>query len=308
MAYTSGLNPNVVRTALDAVFSQSFSGDRLPQMATAEDSAVFNQLTSDSNAEIVEIFKGVGRWDSRQEEQDVQGKTPRIGNQKTFSVVNFAASVDIPKIFFDDQKHGSYEKMVQSMARRARTTRDRNAMAVFRNAFGSETTADAVSLINNSHTNLNGDTVDNRVTGAISESTLNDGLILLGEMRAQDGEVDGSMGRTLLVPLNRYKLACEITGSELRSGTGNNDLNVYSDKYGLQIRTSPFLGAASGGSDISWFLLSDDHSVNRYVRQGVQTDLVDYKYQRNNSYVFKGEFREVVGALSHEGIVGSNGS
>ena len=194
------------------------------------------------------------------------------------------------------------------MALRARTTRDSNAFAVFRNAFGTATTADAVALISNSHTDLSNRTVDNLLTGDLSETTLNTAIIQLVELAAQDGVIGGSMPDTLVVSISDYKLACEITQSELRSGTPDNDLNVYSTKYGIKIATSQWLGAAAGGDNDAWFLLGTTHSIYRFVRQGIVTDLVDYKFTENNSYVYKGEFREVVGAMNHEGIVGSAGA
>lgn len=308
MKFNSALNPNVVKTALDGVFNQAFSGINHPGHSTAETAEIFKQDSADSSAVILELFAGSGAWEQRSEEEDVKGGAPKIGNQKIFTIAEWAKSIDIPKIFFDDQKHGSYEKMVENFARRARTTRDRAAFAVFRNAFTTALTADAVALISDSHISMSGDTIDNKISGALSESALNDGIVMLYEMKSQDGEVDGYVPQTLLVPPKLFKLACEITGSERRSGTANNDMNVYSDKYGINVRTSPFLGAAAGGSDAAWFLLGDGHSVTRYVRQVVQTDLVDYKFQRNNAYIYKGGFREVVGAMSYEGIVGSNGS
>lgn len=308
MSFSSTLSPNVVKTALDDVFFQTFSGEKYPGVVDATSSMVFKQDTTDSSAVIEEVFKGVGAWEQRSEEQDLSQGNPRIGNQKTFSVANFARSIDIPKIFFDDNKHSSYEKMVSNFARRARTTRSKNAFAVFRNAFTTATTSDGVALISDSHINLNGDTIDNKVTGALSETTLNTAIVQLMEMKSQDGEIDGFLPNVLLVPPALYKTACEIVDSEQRSGTADNDINIYSSKYGIYVAQSPYLGAASGGSDAAWFLLSEDHSIMRYVRQDIITDIVDYKFQRNNNYIYKGEFREVVGAMSFEGIVGSTGA
>jgi len=198
--------------------------------------------------------------------------------------------------------------MVRDFALKARLTRDNNAFAVFRNALTTATTADAVALISDSHTSLSGTTVDNKVTGALSETTLNTAIVQLLELKTQDDVVAGNLPSCLVVPPALYKLAVEITESELRSGIADNDMNVYSDKYGVRVYTNQFLGAAAGGSDAAWFLLSDNHSVYRFVRQGMSTDLVDYKYQRNNNYIYKGEFREVVGAMNYEGIVGSSGA
>ena len=46
----------------------------------------------------------------------------------------------------------------------------------------------------------------------------------------------------------------------------------------------------------------------RWVRQDVEKVLVPYQYQRNNAYIYKAEYREVVGPISFEGMVGSNGT
>lgn len=308
MSFSSALNPNVVKTALDDVFDPEFNGDKAPNIATAETAAVFKQDTASSSAVIMELFGGSGAWEQTAEEQDLPLGTPRITNTKTFSVVKFAKAIDIPKEFFDDNKHGSYEMMVRNFARRARTTRDKNAFAIFRGAFATATTSDAAYLCSDSHTNINGDTVDNLLTATLSESSLNDAIVMLAEQKSQDGEIDGQVPSTLVVPAKLYKTACEICESELRSGTGDNDMNVYSDKYGIKIFTSPYLGAAAGGSDTAWFLLSDNHSITRWVRESVNTNLVPYENSRNDVYTYKGRFREVVGAMSYEGIVGSSGT
>lgn len=303
MSFNSSLNPNVVKTALDGVFNQTFSGEQQPGYVNAESGVVFKQDTADSSAVIMEIFKGSGAWENTAEEENLPEGAPRIGNTKTFSVAKFAKSIRIPYEFFKDNKHGSYEKMVANFARRARTTRDKNAFSVFRN-HATVLTADGVALGSDSHVNLNGDTVDNLLaSSALSETTLNDAIVKLLEMKSQDGEIDGFMPKTLLVPPALFKTACELTKSELRPGTANNDVNVFSSQYGIYIATSPFLGAAAGGSNTTWFLLSDDHSIMRYVREGVSTDLIDYTFSNNDTYVYKGRFREVVGPLSYEGII-----
>src|SRR3990167_3654388 len=186
-SYSSGLSPNVVKTALDDVFYQEHDAESHPYYATAQTPSIFHQETADSGAVIWEAFKGVGLWSTRSEEQDVQQDTPLIGNQKTFTVTNFAKSVDIPKNFFDDNKHMAYEKMVKDMARKARITRDQNAFAVFRNAFSTATTHDGVALISDSHTALGGGTVDNLLTGDLSETTLNTAIVQLFELKDQAG-------------------------------------------------------------------------------------------------------------------------
>lgn len=307
---SSGLNANVVRTALDKVFMQEFNlKNEHPQLADVSTQWIFKQDSIDRAAVITEIFKGSGLWGLKAEEADVPQATPRVGNQQTFTVSEYGQSIDITKNFFDDEQHNVYEKMVKDMAEVGRITQNQNAFAIYRNAFGSTLTNEGVALCSDTHTTLAGTTVDNNLTAALTEVSLNTAVVALMEQKAQDGTVRGQMPAVLLVPPSLYKKAVEITESELKSNTANNDMNVYSAKYGLMVYTSPYLGSAVvGGSDTAWFLLGKNHSITRWVRQGINTDLVDYKYQRNNNYVYKASFREVLGVMDYTGIVGSSGT
>ncbi len=309
MPYSSGVAANVVQTALDAVFSTSFHYLEQPGVATAETPAVFKQDATDRAAVIVEQLQGIGYWDERAELGTLGQASPQVDNQITFSVVNFAKELQISKNMFDDDQHSTVSRLVADFARTGRLTRDRNAFEVFRNGFTTALTNDGLSLFNDAHVTLSGDTVDNNVTTALSETALNAGITALRQQLTQDGTLGGHMPACLLVPSVLFKTAQEITKSELRAGTADNDLNYFSQIYpGLMVYTSPFLDAAQGGSDTAWFLLSDNHSIIRWVRQGIVTDMVDYKYSSNNSYVYKAEFREVIGAISWEGSYGSDGT
>ena len=86
---------------MDDIFNQEFDGQLHPNHVTAENPMVFQQLTASNAAVIWEMFKGPGSWEIRKEEQDVPGADSRIGNQKTFNVVNYAKSQDISKNLFD---------------------------------------------------------------------------------------------------------------------------------------------------------------------------------------------------------------
>ena len=102
MSFNASLSPNTVKTALDDVYFQEYNQEQHPQYATAETAGIFQQEDTDNAAYITEVFKGVGRWNTRDEEQEVPQGNPRIANTKTFSVLNYSRAVDIPKTFFDD--------------------------------------------------------------------------------------------------------------------------------------------------------------------------------------------------------------
>ena len=307
-ALSAGLNPNVVKTALDDVFYQEFELAPGPQVANAKDSLAFKQSSASNAAKVMEVFKGSGLWEQRAEEADVPSDTPRVGDQATYSVVNFAKSVDITKNLFDDEMHDVVGNMIRDMGDTARITQDNEAMGSYRDSFTTFTTAAGTAWFSNSHTNLNGDTVDNLETAALTEASLETMIVSLGEQLNQAGVVRGHQAACLLVPMALYKDASEILDSELRSGTADNEINVYSDKYGIMLKQSPYLGAVAGGSETAHFLLGRNHSLHRWVRQGIGTDLVDWRLQRNNNYIYKGEYREMYGVVSYEGAVGSNGT
>jgi len=198
---------------------------------------------------------------------------------------------------------------MRKFARNARISRDRNAFSAYNLGFTTVTTNDGVALFSNSHVTLSGDTVDNLLTDALSDNSLEDAIVMLIEQKTQDGTLGSYEPCCLMVPPALFKEAQIITKSELRSGTANNDLNYYSQVYpGLMVYQNPFLGAAYGGSNTAWYVLSRNHSMYRWVRKGIEKELIDWKFQRNNNYIYKGEFRETVGPISFEGLVASNGT
>lgn len=308
MSFSSGLNPNIVKTALDDVFFPEFDGPQSPNDAPATDNTVFQQQTVDRQAVIQEVFKGSGLWEVRAEEQDVPSGNARVNDQITFTVINYSKSEDIPKNMFDDNLHNTVNRMIADFAQTGRVTRDTKAYELYVNAFTTTLTADGSALISDTHTNLNGDTIDNKLTAALSTTALEDAIVSIREQKAQDGTIRGHIPSVLLVPTKLFKTAVEITDSELISDSANNAINWVSAKYGIQVKTSPYLGATAGGSDTAWFLLARNHSVMRWVRQAVETVLVNWTFQRNNNYIYKAEFREVVGAITYDGIVGSTGA
>lgn len=304
-----GSSASVIKSGLDEVVMAAYTRTPNPETGTAESPELFRQVVVDRGAEVTEQYSGVPKFEERAEQAVITAQSPRVGNSKTFTVKNLSSQVNISKNLFDDEKYGVVQMMMEDFGNKARTSMDNEAMGIYRGAFTTTLTNDGSALCADAHTTLNGDTVDNLLAAsALSESTLNTGFTALTEQLDQSGTIVGHMPYCLLVPQALYKTAVEITDSELRSGTGNNDINMYSSKYGIIVKTSPHLGAAAGGSDTAYFILSQNHLVTRYKRNELETALVDWVYQANNDYIYKGEFREVYGAISYEGVVGSAGA
>lgn len=303
-------NLAITRTELDEVFFQNLSlGSSFPGVATAENGKLFKVTNTTHSAYIGQVNKGTGFWPAIGEVQTVPEQTPSVANKYTISVRDFADGITISKNLFDDNMHDVWATDVATFALMARRTQDNNAFGLFRGAFTTTLTADGVAFISASHVTLSGATVSNLITGALSPTTLKTGVKTLGEMKSQEGVIMGAVGgdMILLVPMELQKLAIEITDSVLISDTANNAVNFFRSMLGIEVMTSPYLGAAAGGSDSAWFLLSPLHSVRRLIRQGVQTALRDWQYSNDRTYFYQGNFREEYFVTDYFGAVGSTG-
>lgn len=303
----SGLNPNVVKTALDKEFYQKYAATPGPQFTYAADGAVFQQDTTGRAAVIIENFKGVGLWQDTPEQAEYKGDTPRSDDQITYTIAKFTKKFNISEEMVEDDQVSIVRNAITQMGVKARVTQNRKAMEIFRNAKTTTLTADGAALLSASHSNANGDTIDNTISGVFSTDTLEEGINLLVEQKDQAGDIIGHEAKTLLVPPALYKEAVQETNSELEAQTTDNQVNVFSMKYGIAIRQSQYLGTAAGGSDTRFFLMGEFHSVMRWVRVPVQTRLLSGDYEQNGDSVYRGRYREVYGAISYEALVGYDG-
>ena len=307
--FTEAQNFAIVQTELDTVFFQEFDYDATtPGIATSRTEAIFKPLETTHAAYIGEVNMATGLWSSIGETQTVPTSTPAVRNKYTEYIKDYADSIELSKDLFDDNMHGVWSEDVKQFARMARITQDDNAFALFRNAFSTTLTADGVSFINAAHPLIGGGTVSNIISGALADGTLNNAIIALREQKNQRGVILGGVPSVLLVPSALFKTAMVLTESALVSGSANNDINVYRSAYGFEVYSSPYLGASAGGSNTAWFLLSRNHYVTSLVRQGVQTALRDWKFSNNRTYLYQGNFREVVFVPDYAGAVGSTGA
>ncbi len=306
--FTEAQNFAIVQTELDTVFFQQFEYDSsTPGIATANTGVIFKPVTTEHAAYIGEINKPTGLWNKVSEVQTVPTSNPAVRNKYTIYVQDFADSIEISKDLFDDNMHGVWAEDVKQFALAARITQDQNAFTLFNNAFTTTLTADGVSFINSAHPLIGGGTVDNTVSGALSDTNLYTAIVKLREQKNQAGVIMGGVPSILLVPSKLWKSAIQITESALVSDSAGNALNVYRSAYGMTVYSSPYMGAAAGGSDTAWFLMTPQHSVSRLIRQGIETALRPWQYSNNRTYLYQGNFREQVFVPDYAGAVGSTG-
>lgn len=302
-------SPNVAHTALDFVFFQKYQDEA--QMARgrarATDPLVFKQDTASSDKVIYDQFGGGGLFPQRtNEEAEIQQSSPRVTNNVSLNVLEFADAVDVPKNFMDDEKHGVVKGNVVDMARRARLSQDDYAIDRWALGFTSVYTNDSVLWFSASHLTIDSTTVDNLDTGVLTAANLETQIVSLGRQKNQGGILGHFDSNLLLVPLNLLKEGSEIIDSELLAGTGNNNINYLSRKYpGLELKFSPELDDTS---TTAYFLASSEHSCKRWVRETVATNYISWDISKNKVGTYQSWFREVVAPVSYEGTVASDGT
>lgn len=298
-----GNNKGVVnKQLLDEVFYieyDSFADH--PYFGSVKDEAIFRQKSTDRGAHTTSNFKGPGLFKEKNEAEGVEEQDISVDNYRTTNMLTFAEDVPLSQEYIEDEEFDTIAEMVRQLAQMARVTQEIRGMAQYRD---NATVNSGTSLVSNTHTTISGDTVDNRVGGVLTPTTLNDAITLLGNQANEAGVQIPRMAKTLLVPLDLFKRAVENVDSELLADSANNNLNVLASRYGINILQSPFLGAQQGGNDTYWWLLAKMHGVCRIERRGLNTDYVDAKFQKNKTAVYRADYRENYNNTTYEGVVG----
>src|SRR3990167_2059037 len=143
MALTSGLNPNVVQTRLDALVKEEFDYQRGPDDIGADNSTFFKQESIDRQAVVYEEHMGPGAFTDHEEDVSVEEAVIRSGNLRTTSINNYKRDIPIPDEFFQDEKHDVVNFQARMLGQNAVKSRDRFALEQsYGDAFGGATSPD----------------------------------------------------------------------------------------------------------------------------------------------------------------------
>ena len=297
----------LVKTALDKLLDEATIEMAVVGKATAKDEMVFTQDTATNAAVVSSVIGGGGYFQSTTDDVALTNEANvAAAAAKTSLVVQFKKNLPISRTFMADQQLSAVSKAVRQQALTWGASQDRNAFSVYALGFTTQQTIDNVALFSNTHTNENGDTVDNLETGALTDPNLNIVVNSLRTQLSQTGVILGYEPKWLLTPSILHQTGMTVAKSVLRATTGNNDLNYFSEMYpGMKVVYSPFLDATS---TTAYFLGSQTHGVSRFEREAFFTDLVDWKFSANDQYMYKMRAREVVDSIEYSGLVGSTGT
>lgn len=296
----------LVKTALDKLFDEATIEMAVTGKATALDAVVFTQDTANNAAVVSSVIGGGGYFQDTIDDVALDNEANVFAAApKTSIVYQFKKDLPISRTFMADQQQSAVSKAVKQQALTYGASRDRKAFAVYALGFTTQLTIDGATVFSNTHTNENGDTVDNLETGALTDPNLNIVINSLRTQISQTGVILGYEPKFLLAPSILHQAGMSVAKSVLRAGTGNNDLNYFSEMYpGMKVVYSPFLDPTS---TTAYFVGSSTHGISRFDREAFFTKLTDWSTNDNDQYRYKMRAREVVDSIEYSGLVGSTG-
>lgn len=273
---------------------------------------VFNVMTSDRAYEEDVTSTGLSKLAETQEGGPTQYEDPLFGFKTRYTHAGFKKGVKITKELFDDDQYRLFNDLATKLGRAAARTLDFEAFSVFRNGFTAANISygDNKPLFSVTHTRADGGTAFSNASATsipLNELNLNTGILDLRNQRDDRGELtaqaDGKL--LLLVPLALEKLAVEITQSQLKQDTANNDLNYYQGR--IDVLATRWIGATvASGSDKAWYLLVPEmHRLNIFMREPFATS-DDYEFDADILKV-KGRMRFSFGWSDYRSTWGSQG-
>ena len=317
LSITTSPNLELVKTALDKLRDGALTQQAVTGKAEATDAVIFTQDTATNAAAITTVIGGGGYFGKTitGTAQDYNTKKVAAKNSpapKTTIIAEFNKDLPITRTFMADQQQSAVAKSVRQEALSWVSSRDRNAFEAYALGFGTTrgTCVDGIAQFSNSHVNANGDTVDNLEAGALTDAVMNAEVNSLRTQLNQAGVIIGYEPKFFLCSSLQHKDALTISKSVLKAGTGNNDLNYFSEMYpGMVVKYSPFLDSQS---TTAHFLGSNDHGIVRFEREAFFTDITDWKQSAaagaGDVYRYLMRAREEVDNIEYLGTVGNLGT
>ena len=321
LTYTSSPDLELVKTALDNLRDGTMTTQDSNGKALATDPMVFSQSSADKAAVVTSVIGGGGYFGKTitGTAQDVTAK--KIANKNspapiTTIIAEFNQDIPISRNFMADQQHEAVAKTIRQASLAWMATRDQNAFSFYAFGFGTtlSTTIDDVALFSNSHINANGDTVDNLETGALTDATLNTSIVSLRAQKNQGGVIVGFEPKFLLCGSTLHHDAVITAKSVLKAGTGNNDLNYFSELYpGMKVVWNQFIDNSGATNQTTmYFVGSNDNGMVRFEREAMNSNLTPWQQSaaggNGDFYRYLMRAREEVDTIEYLGLVGSSGA
>jgi len=282
---------------------------------------LFKEKTSDKAVERTTNKTGVSYPTLTTEGQDYASDSRIPGYETVWKFIKKTNSVEITEEEKEDQENDLSDKMSAAYDLNVSYMMefDRSAFSIFNYAFTAQASlpadltfySDGVPMCSTLHPRKDGSSSTQSNASATSIPLTEPNLKVAKQaLRRQLDDrglpmAIGSGKLILVVPDSLEDTAQIIAKSKLRSGTGNNDLNIYDGV--ITVISTKWINSQNGGSDTAWFLVDSMFSpLIFWSRRGIRTSV--YVDPKNKNTVYDISARWIVGNKSWRGVWGSKGT
>lgn len=271
-------------------------------------SRVFKKVTSDKSYEERSGFAGLGLARKKDQGAGTYFDAMQQGFVRRSQNVAFSLGFIITREMFKDNQYREYAAAwTRALAKSFRQTKEINGANILNRAFNASYPAvDGQPLISSAHITKTGLQYSNALAtpADLSEAAIEQLLIQIKQAVNERGLRVMIEPDTLVVPVEQCFQADRIMHSNLRVGTGNNDLNSIKHK-----------GAVPGGV-LDWNYLTDPDAwfITTKVEEGLlYQEREKIEFDNDNDFntknaMFSGYERYVFDYVDPRGLYGSQGA
>jgi hypothetical protein len=233
-------------------------------------SKFFDVRTSEKKYEENLEVEGFGAASEKPEGSSIAYNNLTQGYNRKWTHKTFAIGARVTREMYEDDLYKVFkQKLGKYIGRSIKQTWEILAANVLNNGFSAnytgagQTEGDGVALFATNHPWKSGGTYSNRPgTDADLSHTALEAMITMADQAKDSGDVPiVLMPKTLVIPTGERWVAEVILGSQLKSGTANNDKNTLKD-LSLDYVLNPYL------TDVdAWFLTTDMNPLVFWERQ-----------------------------------------
>ena len=247
--------------------------------------------TSDKESEKTTTIEGLGVARQFESGESVHYADLTQGYDETFTADDFGLGFRVTRNAYDDDLYHVFDKAAQHLGRSIRLAIETAAANIFNN--GWQTGAaylgpDGIELFSRVHPFASGGTYVNELSAAadLSATSLANALTDIETLKGADGTPLALIAKDLIVPGQLRWDASTILESQKKSGTANNDKNVFLD-LDLSYMVNHFL---TGDDDA--FIKCDQNELKGYMRKkpkfenGDDFDTGDAKFKVTSRFDF----------------------
>ena len=300
---STGNIPRLLQEGLNSVFGSAYNEH------SVEFDKIFDTKESGKAYEVDAQLEGMGLAPVKPEGDEISFDSFRQGFTPKYKHLTYGKGFIVTKEALQDELYGQLKKKAAGLAYSMRQTKEVVAANIINRGFDANylmTDGDGVSLFNASHVNgPSGGTYSNTLAVAadLSEASLEDMLIQIGDARDARGLKIALKGVRLVVPVALQFEAQRILGSVLQNDTGNNATNAVRDMNALRdgFTVNHYLTDSN-----AWFIKTDcPEGLCHFNRQSVE-------FGQDNAFTSgnmreKADERYSFGWTDPRGIYGSEG-